>query len=237
MPPLDPEEARRSAELAARIRARIAAEGGWLPFSAFMQAALYEPELGYYMAGGTIFGGAGDFVTAPELSPLFAGCLAAAVDALLAAAGGDEVLEIGAGSGRLAAELVAALARRGRAPRRYRIVEPSATLAGPPAQPARAGAARARPPSSGSTRRRATPGPASQSQTKSWMRCRWSAFGSRARAASRSGSWPKRAAHSGGRRDPRARSSRRRSRRCSSACRSRCRRVMCRSCGWAGPVG
>ncbi len=128
LPPLEPEEARRSAELAERIRGRIAARGGWLPFSEFMQAALYEPGLGYYMAGGAIFGGAGDFVTAPELSPLFAGCLAAAVDPLLAAAGHDEVLEFGAGSGRLAAELVAALARRGRAPRRYRIVEPSGRL-------------------------------------------------------------------------------------------------------------
>jgi SAM-dependent MidA family methyltransferase len=128
LPPLEPEEARRSAELAERIRGRIAARGGWLPFSAFMQAALYEPGLGYYMAGGAIFGGAGDFVTAPELSPLFAGCLAAAVDPVLAAIDGDEVLEFGAGSGRLAAELVAALARRGRAPRLYRIVEPSALL-------------------------------------------------------------------------------------------------------------
>jgi SAM-dependent MidA family methyltransferase len=128
LPTLEPEEARRSAELGARIRGRIAAQGGWLPFSEFMQAALYEPELGYYMAGGAIFGGAGDYVTAPELSPLFAGCLAAAVDALLAAAEGDDVLEFGAGSGRLAAELVAALARRGRAPRRYRIVEPSRLL-------------------------------------------------------------------------------------------------------------
>jgi len=128
LPPLEPDEARRSADLAARIHGRIAAQGGWLPFSAFMQAALYEPELGYYMAGGAIFGSAGDFVTAPELSPLFAGCLAGAVDALLAAADGDDILEFGAGSGRLAVELVAALARRGRAPRRYRIVEPSRLL-------------------------------------------------------------------------------------------------------------
>jgi len=126
--PLEPEEARRSATLAARIRGRIAAQGGWLALSAFMQAALYEPELGYYMAGGAIFGGAGDFVTAPELSPLFAGCLAGAVDALLVAADGDDIVEFGAGSGRLAAGLVAALARRGRAPRRYRIVEPSPLL-------------------------------------------------------------------------------------------------------------
>jgi SAM-dependent MidA family methyltransferase len=128
LPPLDARERERSAGLATRLRERIAAHGGWLPFSAFMQAALYEPELGYYMADGAIFGGAGDFVTAPELSPLFAACLAAAVDPLLAAAGHAEILEFGAGSGRLAADLVAALARRGCAPRRYRIVEPSRSL-------------------------------------------------------------------------------------------------------------
>jgi SAM-dependent MidA family methyltransferase len=130
LPPLDPEEARRSAELAARIRGRIAARGGWLPFSDFMQAALYEPELGYYASERPIFGSAGDFVTAPELSPLFAGCVAGALDALLAAAGDADVLEFGAGSGVMAAELMAALARRGRQPRRYRIVEPSRTLRG-----------------------------------------------------------------------------------------------------------
>jgi SAM-dependent MidA family methyltransferase len=125
--PLEPHEARRSAQLAARIRDRIAERGGWLPFSSFMQAALYEPELGYYMSDGAIFGAAGDFVTAPELSPLFAACLARALQGPLAEAG-DEILEFGAGSGRLAAELVAALARRGRAPGRYRIVEPSRCL-------------------------------------------------------------------------------------------------------------
>jgi SAM-dependent MidA family methyltransferase len=128
LPPLDAAQRARSGALAARIRERIAEGGGWLPFSAFMQAALYEPELGYYMAGGALFGGEGDFITAPELSPLFAACLANAVDPMLAAAGDGEVLEFGAGSGRLAAELVAALARRGAAPRRYRIVEPSPAL-------------------------------------------------------------------------------------------------------------
>ncbi len=128
LPPLTASERERSEQLAGRIRARIATSGGWLPFSAFMRAALYEPELGYYMADGAIFGGAGDFVTAPELSPLFAACLADVVKPLLAAAGDDEVLEFGAGSGRLAAELVAALALRGCAPRRYCIVEPSPKL-------------------------------------------------------------------------------------------------------------
>jgi SAM-dependent MidA family methyltransferase len=125
---LEPEEARRSAELAARIRARMAAAGGWLPFSAFMQAALYEPELGYYAVDRPIFGAAGDFVTAPELSPLFARCLAAAAVPILDAAGGGEVLEFGAGSGRMAADLIAALAHRGQVPRRYRIVEPSRAM-------------------------------------------------------------------------------------------------------------
>jgi SAM-dependent MidA family methyltransferase len=125
--PIDAEESQRSRALAERIRGRIQANGGWLPFSTFMQAALYEPELGYYVSGAAIFGAAGDFVTAPELSPLFAGCLARAVDGLLQDAT-DDVLEFGAGSGRLAAELVAALARVGRAPRRYRIVEPSPVL-------------------------------------------------------------------------------------------------------------
>jgi len=128
LPPLDARDRERSAGLAARLRERIAAGGGWLPFSAFMQAALYEPGLGYYMADGRIFGEAGDFVTAPELSPLFANCVANAVDPLLAAAGGSEIVEFGAGSGRLAGDLVAALARRGRAPRRYHIVEPSRSL-------------------------------------------------------------------------------------------------------------
>lgn len=128
LPPLAAGEQARAAELAARIRARIADHGGCLPFSAFMHAALYEPGLGYYMADGAIFGGAGDFITAPELSPLFAACLADAVAPLLAAAGDGEILEFGAGSGWLACALVAVLARRGSAPRRYRIVEPSPRL-------------------------------------------------------------------------------------------------------------
>jgi SAM-dependent MidA family methyltransferase len=128
LPPLEPEEARRSAELAARIRERIAERGGWLPFSAFMQAARFEPALGYYVSDRPIFGGTGDFVTAPELSPLFAACVATALEGLLAAGGEGDVLEFGAGSGVMAAGLMTALARRGRLPRRYRIVEPSGPL-------------------------------------------------------------------------------------------------------------
>ncbi len=128
-PALDEAETARSAALAARIRARAAEHGGWLPFSAFMQAALYEPEFGYYAAEHPIFGAAGDFITAPELSPLFAACLANGLAGLLAATEGGDIVEFGAGSGRLAEELVGELARRGAPPARYRIVEPSASLA------------------------------------------------------------------------------------------------------------
>jgi SAM-dependent MidA family methyltransferase len=129
LPALEPVQARRSEELAARIRARIAAHGGWLPCSEFMRAALYEPGLGYYMAERPIFGGAGDFVTAPELSPLFAACMANGIAAFLEKTGGGDVVELGAGSGAFALHVFVALLRRGAPPARYRIVEPSAALA------------------------------------------------------------------------------------------------------------
>lgn len=127
-PPLSAEEAAHGAKVAAHIRALIAAEGGWLPFSRFMREALYAPGLGYYVAGRQPFGAGGDFVTAPELSPLFARCLARQVAEVLQRAGGGDIVEFGAGSGLLAAELLEALARLDALPRRYRIVEISAPL-------------------------------------------------------------------------------------------------------------
>jgi SAM-dependent MidA family methyltransferase len=129
LPPIDPVEAVRSAELASVIRARMAGRDGWLPFSEFMQAALYEPELGYYMADHPIFGAKGDFVTAPELSPLFVACLANGIESLLSAAGGGDIVEFGAGSGLMPGWLYPALAQRGPEPRRYLIVEASRRLA------------------------------------------------------------------------------------------------------------
>ena len=118
-----------STALVARIGAAIDAAGGWLPFSAFMAMALYEPGLGYYASGRLVVGrmpeGGSDFVTAPELSPLFARALARQVEEALVASGSDEVWEFGAGSGALAAELLAALGPR---IRRYSIVELSAPL-------------------------------------------------------------------------------------------------------------
>jgi SAM-dependent MidA family methyltransferase len=107
----------------------MAAAGGWLPFSAFMAMALYEPGLGYYASGRLIVGrmpeSGSDFVTAPELSPLFGRALARQLDEALEASGGDKVWEFGAGSGALAAELLPVLGGR---LRHYSIVELSAPL-------------------------------------------------------------------------------------------------------------
>jgi SAM-dependent MidA family methyltransferase len=111
-----------------RIRERIADAGGWLPFDAYMQLALYEPGLGYYSAGARKLGAGGDFTTAPEMSPLFGRCLARHVQQVLEVCGGGDVLEVGAGSGRLAFDVMQALAAAHALPARYRILEVSADL-------------------------------------------------------------------------------------------------------------
>jgi SAM-dependent MidA family methyltransferase len=110
------------------ITAEIARSGGWIGFDRYMQLALYAPALGYYTGGATKLGGAGDFVTAPELSPLFSQTLAQQVGEILSITGGD-VLELGAGSGRMAADMLQALAVRGSLPARYLILEVSGELA------------------------------------------------------------------------------------------------------------
>jgi len=127
LPTPDPEALAHSATLVRRIGEEIAAQGGWIPFARYMELALYAPGLGYYVSGSRKFGAAGDFITAPELSPLFAQCLVEA--ALPALAGEADILELGAGSGALAAALLAALAERGALPGRYRILEVSPELA------------------------------------------------------------------------------------------------------------
>jgi SAM-dependent MidA family methyltransferase len=130
MAPLPPptDAARRHAEtLASHIRREIAAQG-WISFARFMELALYAPGLGYYSAGAAKLGAAGDFVTAPEISPLFGQCLARFAAEILGKSGGD-LLELGAGSGRLAVELWRELERLGQTPRRYCILEVSADLA------------------------------------------------------------------------------------------------------------
>lgn len=128
LPPPDANAAAHSARVRAHIAAEIAGAGGWIAFARYMELALYAPGLGYYAAGATKFGAAGDFVTAPEMTPLFATALAVQVAAILDASSRREIVELGAGSGRLAADLLAALAARGASPARYAILEPSPDL-------------------------------------------------------------------------------------------------------------
>ena len=126
------EQASVTSPLSALIAREIAQAGGWLPFDRFMHLALYAPGLGYYARDARQFGllpaSGSDFVTAPELSPLFARALAAQVAESLAATGTDEVWEFGAGSGALAAGLIDALDALGQPLARYTIVDVSGAL-------------------------------------------------------------------------------------------------------------
>jgi SAM-dependent MidA family methyltransferase len=117
-----------SQRLADLIRGEIAAGGGSIPFSRYMELCLYSPGLGYYSGGSQKFGAAGDFVTAPELSPLFGRCLAQSCASVLTELDGADVLEFGAGSGRLAADILGELDTLGQVPGQYCILERSAEL-------------------------------------------------------------------------------------------------------------
>ena len=128
LPALTADEAAHAGRVAAHIRSEVAVAGGWIPFSRFMTLALYAPGLGYYSAGARKFGAGGDFITAPELTPVFARCVAAQVAEILTKTGGGTVLEAGAGSGALASALLPALESRGVLPARYQILEVSADL-------------------------------------------------------------------------------------------------------------
>ncbi len=111
------------------IRAHIAESGGAIPFSRFMELALYAPGLGYYSAGAAKFGAAGDFVTAPELGPLFAECVAEALAPPIREIGEDAMfVEIGGGSGAFAEAAIKHLMAIDAMPARYAILEPSADL-------------------------------------------------------------------------------------------------------------
>jgi len=118
-----------SASLQQRIRAAIQYHGGWLPFDRFMALALYEPGLGYYASDSRQFGrmpdSGSDFVTAPEMSPLFARALAVQLRQALDACDSREIWEFGAGSGALAAQLLTELGERVAT---YHVVELSAPL-------------------------------------------------------------------------------------------------------------
>ena len=117
-----------SARLVELARASLARAGGWMSFAQYMDLVLYAPGLGYYSAGTAKFGRGGDFVTAPELSPVFGYCIADAIAGVLDALGGGAIMELGAGTGRLAADVLLELQRRDRLLCEYLILEVSADL-------------------------------------------------------------------------------------------------------------
>ena len=126
-------EAEHSQLLSSKIRGEISAKGGWIPFSGFMQMALYEPGMGYYSAGAHKLGAGGDFTTAPELSPLFGSAVA---NTLLPVLEGfkskglpSKILEFGAGTGKLAEAILLHLGKQGFSLDAYEIIEISPDLA------------------------------------------------------------------------------------------------------------
>jgi SAM-dependent MidA family methyltransferase len=116
-----------SQQLSHLIQTEIGNAGGWIDFARYMHLALYTPSLGYYSSNAIKFGFEGDFVTAPEISPLFAQTLAQQVAQSLELSS-NHILELGAGTGRLAAGLLTELLRLGKLPASYEILEVSAFL-------------------------------------------------------------------------------------------------------------
>lgn len=127
LPPPDTDALAHSLACAELLRAEIATAGGWIPFAQYMDRALYAPGLGYYAAGARKFGAEGDFVTAPEISPLFGRCLARSIEDSIRATQGS-VLELGPGSGKLARDVLLELDARHALPGRYLLLEVSADL-------------------------------------------------------------------------------------------------------------
>lgn len=127
LPQPSPEALAFSDALVCHIAAEIEASDGWIGFDTFMARALYAPGMGYYSGGAHKFGSAGDFITAPEISPAFGDTLAAQAAQVMALSA-PRILEVGAGSGRLAADLLASLERRRALPERYSILDLSGEL-------------------------------------------------------------------------------------------------------------
>jgi SAM-dependent MidA family methyltransferase len=128
LPLPDPDARAHSARVVAAVEAAIDEAGGFLTLERYLALVLYAPRLGYYVSGTAKLGREGDFVTAPELTPLFGGAMAAQVESILAATRARLVLELGAGSGALAADLLNALGERDALPGGYAIVEVSPAL-------------------------------------------------------------------------------------------------------------
>lgn len=127
LPTPSPDAIAHSERLSELIHHDIATQGGWIPFSRFMELALYAPGLGYYTAGARKFGEAGDFITAPELSTLFGRTLAKQLIEVMQAST-PHILELGAGSGKLALDILTELEKRDALPESYSILEVSADL-------------------------------------------------------------------------------------------------------------
>lgn len=127
LPTPDPDALAYSAALKRRIGDEIESAGGWIGFDRFMELALYAPGMGYYSGGAHKFGAAGDFVTAPEISSAFSRTLAAQAAQVLALSA-PQIIEVGAGSGRLAADLLLELEGRAALPERYGILDLSGEL-------------------------------------------------------------------------------------------------------------
>ncbi len=127
LPTLSPDALARSAVLERKIEAAILENGGWISFARYMEMALYEPGLGYYSHGGKMPGREGDFVTAPEISVLFGQTIAQAATPFLAQSS-PRILEIGAGSGRLAHDVLSELAQQDMPLEHYDILDLSGGL-------------------------------------------------------------------------------------------------------------
>jgi len=128
LPEPDAASAAHSARVADYLREQIVVAGGQLSFAEYMHHVLYAPGLGYYSAGAAKFGAAGDFVTAPEVSPIFGAILARQCASVLEQVDAPSILELGAGSGRLAIDVLRKLADLDALPERYLILEVSADL-------------------------------------------------------------------------------------------------------------
>lgn len=128
LPKPQPEALAHSIRVSERIAERLVLARGWLSFAEYMRLALYEPGLGYYSAGASKFGSTGDFVTAPEISPLFAEVVAGQIDLVLRGLRQGDLLELGPGTGAFAAGAIDAFNRCGTPIERYRMLEVSADL-------------------------------------------------------------------------------------------------------------
>ena len=128
LPTPDQDALIQSEKLIERVKQALHEQGGAIGFDDYMNMALYEPGLGYYSAGSRKFGSEGDFVTAPELSPIYSRCLANQCAQVLNELGTGTILELGAGTGAMARDLLLELEKQNSLPDKYLILEVSADL-------------------------------------------------------------------------------------------------------------